>query len=149
VAAIVSTVDIDRGAEEVFAYLDDLARHNEWQEMLVSTRVETEGPVGVGTRAVDTRRVGGGRTQDSTYEIVEHDPPRRAVFRGVDGPVRPLGTVTVDPLDETRTRVTVELDLKGHGLLGVLLAPIARSQARKQVPKDQETLKRLLEAPSG
>jgi hypothetical protein len=30
-----------------------------------------------------------------------------------------------------------------------VLAPIARSQARKQVPKDQETLKRLLEAPGG
>jgi uncharacterized membrane protein len=149
VAQIVSTIDIDRSAEDVFEYLDDLARHNEWQEMLVSTRVETEGPVRVGTRAVDTRRVGGSRTQDSTYEIVEHDPPRRAVFRGVDGPVRPIGGVTVEPLDEGRSRVTVELDLKGHGLLGAVLAPIARSQARKQVPKDQETLKRLLETPGG
>ena len=145
-AGIVSSVEIERPAEDVFAYLDDLARHGEWQEAIVSTRVLTDGPVGVGTRAVDTRRVGGSRTQDSTYEIVEHDPPRRAVFRGVDGPVRPIGAVTVEPLDEGRSRVTVELDLKGHGLVGAVLAPIARSQARKQIPKDQETLKRLLES---
>jgi hypothetical protein len=149
VAAIVGSIDIERSAEDVFAYLDDLGRHHEWQEALVSTGVETDGPVRVGTRAVDTRRVGRRRTQDSTYEIVEHDPPRRAVFRGVDGPVRPVGTVTIEPLDEGRSRVTVELDLKGHGLVGALLAPIARSQARKQVPKDQQTLKRLLEAPGG
>jgi uncharacterized membrane protein len=146
VAPFVSSVEIDRGADDVFAYLDDLEKHGEWQEAIVSTRVLTEGPVGVGTRAVDTRRVGGSRTQDSTYEIVEHDPPRLAAFRGIDGPVRPVGKVTVEALDEGRSRVTVELDLKGHGLAGAVLAPIARSQARKQIPKDQQTLKRLLES---
>jgi uncharacterized membrane protein len=146
VAGIVSSVEIERPAEDVFAYLDDLARHGEWQEAIVSTRVLTDGPVGVGTRAVDTRRVGGSRTQDSTYEIVEHDPPRSSVFRGIDGPVRPVGKVTVEALGEGRSRVTVDIDLKGHGLVGAVLAPIARSQARKQIPKDQETLKRLLES---
>jgi uncharacterized membrane protein len=146
VAPIVSSVEIDRPAADVFAYLDDLARHGEWQDAIVSTRVLTEGPVGVGTRAVDTRRIGGSRTQDSTYEVVEHDPPRRSAFRGVDGPVRPVGSVTIEAVDEGRSRVTVEIDLKGHGLAGAVLAPIARSQARKQIPKDQQKLKELLEA---
>jgi uncharacterized membrane protein len=146
VAPIVSSVEIDRPAADVFAYLDDLARHGEWQDAIVSTRVLTDGPVGVGTRAVDTRRVGGSRTQDSTYEIVEHDPPRGSAFRGIDGPVRPVGSMRVEALDEGRSRVTVEVDLKGHGLAGAVLAPIARSQARKQIPKDQQKLKELLEA---
>jgi hypothetical protein len=56
-----------------------------------------------------------------------------------------VGTVTVEPLGESRSRVTIELDLVGHGI-GKLFAPFARSQARRQVPGDQAKLKQLLEA---
>jgi uncharacterized membrane protein len=148
VAPIVASIEIERSQADVFAYLDDLARHGEWQELLESTVVETEGPTRVGSRAVDTRRVPGGRTIVVTYEIVEHDPPRRSAFRGVDGPVPVVGSVTVEPAGEGRSRVTLELDFEHRGVMGVFMAPIARWQARRQVPKDQQRLKELLEAGS-
>ena len=85
------SIDIDRPAQEVFAYLDQLDRHDEWQGSLLRARVETDGPTRVGSRATDTRRVPGG-ARPVTYEITEHDPPRKASFRGVNGPVRPIGT---------------------------------------------------------
>jgi uncharacterized membrane protein len=146
VAPIVETVEIAKSPPEVFAYLDDLGRHGEWQTQIESVELLTEGRTRVGTRAVDTRRVPGGRRK-ITYEITEHDPPRRAAFRGLDGPIRPVGLVTVEPLDEgRRSRVTLELDLVGHGLLGKLFAPIARRDARKRVPEDQARLKERLES---
>jgi hypothetical protein len=40
--------------------------------------------------------------------------------------------------------VTVELDLAGHGI-GLLIAPFARMQAGKQVPRSQAKLKEILE----
>ena len=113
-APIVASIEVERSPEDVFAYLDDLARHGEWQERIVSVEVETEGPTRVGTRAVDTRRVPGGRTIATTYEIVEHDPPRRAAFRGVDGPVPAVGSVTVEPAGEGRSRVTLDWCLARH-----------------------------------
>jgi uncharacterized membrane protein len=141
---IESSIEIDRSQEEVFAYLDQLDRHSEWQAGLISSRVETAGPIGVGTRVTDTRKVPGG-PREMTYEVTEHDPPRRSSWRGLDGPVRAAGTVTVEPVgDGARSRVTVEFDLEGHGL-GALIAPFARMQARKQVPTDQATLKEILE----
>ena len=143
--AIRHTIEIARSPEDVFAYLDQLDRHGEWQGTLVSTKVETEGPTRVGSRATDTRKVPGGQ-QDITYEITEHDPPRRAAFRGVNGPVRPVGTVTVEPAGDGRSRLTLELDLQGHGIVGLVMAPLARMQARKEVPQDQERLKERLEA---
>jgi uncharacterized membrane protein len=146
VAPIVASIEIERSPEDVFAYLDDLSRHGEWQELLESTVVETEGPTRVGSRAVDARRVPGGRTISVTYEIVEHDPPRRSAFRGVDGPVPVVGSVAVEPAGEGRSRVTLDLDFRGRGLVGAFMAPIARRQARKQVPKDQQRLKEILEA---
>ena len=135
---------IDRPAEEVFAYLDQLDRHGEWQDSLLSAKVETEGPTRVGTRVVERRKVPGG-ARDIPYEITVHEPPRKASFRGTAGPVRPVGTVTVDPVGESRSRMALELDLEGHGI-GKLFAPLARRQAAKEVPASHEKLKQLLES---
>ena len=143
-APIVDSIEINRRPEDVFAYMDDLGKHAEWQDQIVSTHVETDGPTHVGTRATDKRRLPGG-TRDITYEITAHDPPHRSSFRGVNGPIRPVGTVTVEPLDNgTRSKMTLELNLTGHGL-GVLLAPLARSGARKDIPKSHQRLKEILE----
>ena len=141
---ITESIEIDRRPEEVFAYLDQLDRHGEWQGTIVSTRVETEGPTRVGSRAVDRRQVPGG-PREIPYEVTEHDPPRKVSFRGVEGPVRPVGTVTVEPLDDgSRSRVSLQFDLQGHGI-GKLFAPFARRQAAKQIPQDQARLKERLE----
>lgn len=141
---ITSSIEIDRRPEDVFAYLADLERHGEWQAELLESKLETSGPVGVGTRVSDTRKVPGGKSA-MTYEITEHDPPRKSSWRGLNGPIRVNGSVTVEPVaDGARSRVTVHLDLVGHGI-GVLLAPVARMQARKQVPVNQSRLKEILE----
>jgi uncharacterized membrane protein len=145
VAAIVHSIEITRPPEEVFAYLDDLSRHNEWQEQIVSVRVDSDGPTSVGTRATETRRAGG-REQTLTYEVTEHDPPRLFGFHGVDGPIRPVGRGIVEPVGGgQRSKITLELDFEGHGF-GKLLRPLVLWQARKQVPKDHERLKQQLES---
>jgi uncharacterized membrane protein len=138
------SIEINRPAEEVFAYLDQLDRHSEWQSSLVSARVETDGPTRVGTRVLERRKVPGG-AREIPYEITEHEPPRKASFRGTAGPVRPFGTVTVDPMGDSGSRLTLELDLEGHGI-GKLLAMFARRQAANQVPQDHEKFKELLES---
>jgi uncharacterized membrane protein len=143
-AAIVESVEVARTPEEVFAYLDDLGRHGEWQEAIVNTRVETEGPTRQGSRAVDRRKMPGGREQEFTYEITEHDPPRRSAFRVLNGPIRPAGVVTVEPTS-TGSRVTIQIEFEGHGL-GKLLLPLVVRDARKRIPADQQRLKERLES---
>src|SRR5438105_4676791 len=91
---ITDTVEINRRPEDVFAYLDKVDRHGEWQTQIVGVEVQTDGPTRVGTRVAETRNIRG-REMKFTYEITEHDPPRRTSFKGLDGPVRPVGTVTI------------------------------------------------------
>jgi uncharacterized protein YndB with AHSA1/START domain len=144
-AAIRESIEISRSPVDVFAYLDDPSRHGEWQSQIVTAEVQTAGPTRVGTRVKQTLRIGR-REQNMSYEITEHDPPRSFAFRGVDGAVRPIGHGTVEPVaDGARSRVTIELDFEGHGL-GKLLRPLVVSQARKQVPQNQEQLKERLES---
>ena len=98
-APITESVEIERSPDEVFAYLDDLTRHGEWQESIVSAEKLTDGPTRVGTRVRQTRRTPGG-SQTFTYEVTEHDPPRRSSFRAIDGAVRPVGTLAVEPVGD-------------------------------------------------
>ena len=142
---ITHSVEVNRRPEDVFAYLEQLERYVEWQENLISTRVVTEGPTRVGSRGVDRRRVPGG-PRDIPFEVTEHDPPRRITFRGTAGPVRPVARLTVEGVgDESRSRVSLELDLQGHGF-GKLVAPFARRGAAREVRQDHARLKERLEA---
>ena len=144
-APITASIDIARRPDDVFAYLDDLARHGEWQEQLISAQKLGDEPTQVGTKSTEKRRMGK-REMTTTYEVTEHDPPRVFAFHGIDGPVRAVGRATVEPLaGGSSSRVSLVLDFEGHGF-GKLLVPLARSQSRKQVPKDQQRLKERLES---
>ena len=146
-AGISDSVEIQRKPEEVFAYIDDLAKHGEWQDRIEAVRVDTEGPTRVGTRVTETRRMPGG-SQDISYEIVAHDSPRSSSFRGLNGLLRPVGTVRVEPVEGgTSSRVTVDFDFEPQGI-GHLLAPLARGQVRKEMPKAHARLKEILERSS-
>jgi len=141
-ASIGTSVEIARSPEDVFAYITDVSRHPEWQEGLVSATLESEGPVRVGSRIVHRRKLGLG-TVAATSEITAFNPPEVVGFRGLDGPIRAEGSQRVERVGEG-SRVSFEMEMRGHGL-GVLMLPVARRQAGRQVKDSHEKLKRILE----
>jgi hypothetical protein len=81
-----------------------------------------------------------------TQQITRSDPPRSWAAQGIDGPIRPHATVSVEPInDGTQSRVTFTLGFEGHGL-GVPLVPLVRKQAQKVAPTSYRNLKNLLES---
>ncbi len=142
---ITFSVEINRPPREVFAYVDELDRHGEWQDAIISARKVPLGPTRVGTRNIEMRNVPGG-PREFTSEVIEHDPPRRIVAQGLNGPIRPTVTVMVEPLDGgARSQFTLQLELRGIGI-GRLFAVFARRAAVKQIPRDQARLKQILES---
>jgi len=143
-APIVSQIEIARPPDAVFGYVTDVSRFPEWQRDVVRVQVDAGGPAGVGARFTTTRRFA--RAQRTlTQEVTAVDAPRSWAARGIDGPIRPSATVTVEPLDGgTRSRVTFGLDFEGHGL-GVALLPLVRRQAERGAPVSYRALKELLE----
>ena len=142
---IVTTIEIARPPDEVFAYVTDPSRFVEWQQGVVSGRIEGEGSTRVGSRCVTTRRIGGS-DRTTTSEITEVDPPRRWADHGLDGPIRAKVQVGVEPIDQdTGSRVTIAVDFEGHGI-GKLLVPLfVRPQARREMPVNCRSLKERLE----
>ncbi len=136
---LVSTIEIERPPDEVFAVATNPLRFAEWQRDVVTVRALDE------SRFITTRRVGG-TERTFTQQIIRNDPPRSWAAQGIDGPIRPHATITVEPIDGgTRSRVTFTLAFEGRGL-GVPLAPLVRRQAQKGAPISYQNFKKLLEA---
>jgi hypothetical protein len=94
---------------------------------------------------VVTRRAGR-RELARTEEITELNPPRTWTVHGDGGPLTAIAKATIEPLDAgRRSRVTIALDFKAHGIGRLLLPLVVRRQARKQLPKNQQRLKEVLE----
>ncbi len=146
---IVTSAEIDRSAAEVFVYATDPARFNEWQRGVVDGHMDGPGDgaeaQAVGAKCVTTRRIGGA-SRPSTSKLVHIDPPRTWRVEGLDGPIRAAVDVLVEPVTDTRSRLTISVDFTGHGI-GKLLVPLmVRPEARKEMPGNMAALKQRMEA---
>jgi hypothetical protein len=142
--ASASTV-VGRPAAEVFAYATDPAHFPEWQQGVIDGHLDPPGPAHVGTKCVTTRRIGGA-DRTVTSELTHIDAPRAWGVRGIDGPIRATVDLTVEPLAESSSRLTIAVDFDGHGIGRLLVPLVVRRQAHKEMPANVEALKRRVEA---
>jgi uncharacterized protein YndB with AHSA1/START domain len=144
-AEIVESVEISRRPEDVFSYVADPSHHPEWIESVVSARRQGDAPLAAGSRVLVTRRVGPWELR-YTEEMAELNPPTSWANRGVGGiPVIAFASGTVERLDNgKRSRVTIACEFRGHGI-GKLLVPLLARRLAKQLPRDEQKLKKLLE----
>ena len=141
---IVTSAEIGRPAAEVFAYVTDPARFTEWQKGVVGGHMEGPQPPAVGAKCVTTRHIGGA-DRPSTSELVRIDPPRAWRVEGMDGPVRAAVDVLVEPVADSRSRLTISVDFTGHGIGKILVPLMVRREARKEMPDNMAALKHRME----
>jgi hypothetical protein len=142
---ITTSTEVDRSADDVFAYATDPTRFHEWQQGVIDGHMDQPGIPAVGARCLTTRRIGGAN-RPSTSELAHINPPRTWGMRGVDGPIRAIVDLTVEPLTAQRSRLTITVDFVGHGIGKVLVPLVVRREARKEMPANLATLKHRLES---
>lgn len=148
---ITASTVVDRPAAEVFAYATDPARFHEWQQGVIDGHLDQPGPPQVGTKCLTTRRIGGAN-RAVTSEVTHIDAPRSWGVRGTDGPIRATVDLTVEPLNEASSQLTIAVDFEGHGIGKALVPLLVRRQARKEMPANIASLKGHVEsqrAPDG
>jgi hypothetical protein len=147
-APVVSKANINRSAVDVFSYATDPTRFHEWQKGVVDGHMASSGAPHVGDRCITSRRIGGA-VRPATSQLTHIDPPHRWGVHGIDGPIRAIVDLTVERLDDTRSRLTIAVDFEGHGIGRVLVPLLVRRQASKEMPSNLEQLKHRLEGPEG
>jgi uncharacterized protein YndB with AHSA1/START domain len=141
---ITTTIQIDRCADDVFAYATDPTHFSEWQQGVTGGHMDADGTPTVGTICHTTRRIGGAE-RPSVSEITHLDPPKTWGVRGIDGPIRATVDLTVQPLAADRSQLTISVDFTGHGIGKILVPLIVRREATKEMPTNLAKLKRRLE----
>jgi Polyketide cyclase / dehydrase and lipid transport len=143
---ITTIIEVNRPAEDVFAYVIDPGRFVDWQQGVVNGHMDSDGPQAVGDQCLTTRKIGGTERR-VTSEITHIDPPNTWGVRAIDGPIRAIVDVTVSSIEEgKRSRLEIDLEFTGHGI-GKLLVPLfVRRSARKEMPENLNRLKHQLES---
>lgn len=141
---ITTSIEVSRSAEDVFDYATDPTRFSEWQNGVVDGCMVEPGPPRVGARCLTTRRIGLA-DRPVTAELAHIDPPKTWGVRGIDGPIRAIVDVTVEPLTDARSRLTIAIDFEGHGIGKILVPLVVRREARKKMPTNLAALKQRVE----
>jgi uncharacterized protein YndB with AHSA1/START domain len=120
-----TSTHINRPAEEVFAYIDDLSHLPEWID-IIDDSVASESTTRIGTQV--TNRIDLlGRHFRNVLEVVEREPNRRLSLQAKQ-PFDVTGTFVVEP-EDGGTRFTVLLDAQPAAFFRVgepILAGVGR-----------------------
>lgn len=133
---------VERGPEEVFAYVANLENAPDWVPDLVSVTKTSEGDIGVGTRYTEIVKMGE-RQNEAELEITEYDAPRVFAHRGKGGPSLFTARFVFTP-EGNGTRIEHHYTVKMTGCF-VLLAPLTNRWIRKNTEAGMTSLKDALE----
>ena len=138
------SIEIDRPLNEVFNYVSDARNYPNWMAHALEVRTDAPRPPREGDRfMLAIRSVG--RRFETTHERTSCEPDRRVTDQAVGGPIP--GHRWHSTFEETPdgTRFTRSVEVESSGLLK-LLEPLQKRSAERQLRKDLQTLKDVLEA---
>lgn len=138
------SVEIDRPAEEVFAYVSDVANYPQWMAHVLDVRTPIPGPPQEGDGfVVAIKSVG--RRFETPYERSSYEAGRRYTDRAVGGPIPDQQWHSAFAEVPGGTRLTRAVEVESQGLLK-LLEPLQKWAAGRQLKQDLQTLKHVVEA---
>jgi uncharacterized protein YndB with AHSA1/START domain len=141
---VTTEIVIDRPCAQVAAYAADPSHAPDWYANIASVSWRSQPPARVGSTMDFVARFLGRRLA-YTYEIVDLVPGQRLVMRTAQGPFPMETTYTWEPVDESRTRMTLRNRGEPAGF-GRIAAPVMTAAMRRANTKDLAALKRILEA---
>jgi uncharacterized protein YndB with AHSA1/START domain len=135
------TIHLNRPVEQVFAFLADTGKVSTWQSNLIELEPLTEGPLRLGSRFREIRRLGR-RDSEIQGQVTAFEPNKRLETKTT---TKPEVTVSYSFEPENGgTRLRYRFILLSTGMMRLLEPLVARS-IKKESESDFETLKRILE----
>ena len=141
---VVVEAEIERPRDEVAAYVFDWRNDPTWIGALRDVRLETDGPLGVGSRVA---RVASflGRRIEYVNEVVELEPGFRLAMRSVKAPFPMRVVYELEDADADSTRIRIRAGGDATGFYR-LAGPLLDRAVERGIRGDLGRLKRLLES---
>lgn len=142
---LVQEVHVAASPEKVFALITDFHEVGRILPDIVESVVLTPGPIGVGSRIREKRKVKG-RVRESEMVVTAHEPARRFwmdVHSG--GKKAGVGGFDLAPAEDGGTRMRYTIDFRLPGL-AVLLTPLVKPIVRQEMEGDVIAIKKAAES---
>jgi uncharacterized membrane protein len=141
---VVGSVEIDRPASQVWAYVADYGNDPSWRAAVTQMRPSVPGPAQVGVTTTHERLRLLGMTFRTDAIIDRVEAGRLLEWRAHDRQKQLQGSRMVEPTGPTSSRFTEVVE---GGLLGLLrpLGPLVAWLLQRQTTADLRRLKHLLE----
>ena len=136
------TIHLNRPVEQVFAFLMDTTQLTTWQTNLIKIDKLTEGPLRMGSRFLEVRRLGR-RESEIQGEITSFEENKRFETRTLTKPQVAV-SYFLEP-EDGGTRVKHRFVMLTSGFMR-LLEPLIAKSIREENDLDFKNLKRLLES---
>jgi Polyketide cyclase / dehydrase and lipid transport len=137
---------VDRPISEVFAFLAEGTNDPKFSPRVQEIRKVTDGPVGIGTVFESTVKDARMKTS-RRFELTEFEAPAKIRWteRSKNMITVPDGGYDLEPVGETKTKVTIHNTFEGHGFGKLIVGPAARA-AIKDAPALAQRIKTAVEA---
>lgn len=139
---VTASAEVDRPADEAFAFVADMENNPRWQRGMRRCVWTSAPPVDVGS-TYDQHARFLGRDLVSTFEVVEFQPGRRIRIRTTSGPMHFDITREVTPVDDERSVIRATIRGGPRGPMRVL-DPVTAPLVRRSVAADYRRLEALL-----
>ncbi len=136
------TVEVERPADEVFAFIVDASNNPSWQGGMRSCAWTSPGPIAVGS-TYDQQASFLGRAITSSFVVTALEPGRSISIETTESTFPIQVTRSVEPLGETRCRVTADVQGQPTGVMA-LLGPLMTAMVGRSVRGDYASLREVL-----
>lgn len=136
-----ASVDIEAGADQVWAVLVDIGEWPSWNPTVTSVHPLQDGPWGLGS----TAEIRQPKLPKATWQVSRFEPGERFEWITTSPGITTRADHRVDPLDGGRSHLTLELHQTGPlaGLVSLFLGTLTR----RYVDLEAQSLKQHCEAP--
>lgn len=138
-----TSIEIDRPAADVFAFVSEFPNNPRWQRGQRECRWTSPPPLVVGSTYEQHARFLG-RDLVNAFRVVELEPGRLVRFTSTAGTFPLTITRTVEPLGDSRARFTERVAGDPHGVYRIA-EPLLRRLVKRSIKRDFPRLKTLLE----
>jgi carbon monoxide dehydrogenase subunit G len=135
------TAEIAAPAEEVYAFLSDIANLPRWQSGVLKAEQTSPGPIAVGATATIERRVMGQKI-GAELRVAQLEPNRRIVLETDSSGLHVEASVSIEAVDVGHCRVTFGMAMNATSFFMQAVEPMAAQAAEGDIG---ESLARLQE----
>jgi hypothetical protein len=141
-----SRITIANSVREVWAYVCDVERWQEWAPTVLECRVRGGGPLQPGSRLDQRAKAILGLTHSRSQEVTAVEAPRSVAFAGPMGTSAARWGMELEPVDDERTDAEMWIEVDLAGIMRAIPARILKGRIQRVSDLEMEAIKAAVDS---